>query len=491
MKRLILITITVLVATAGAYSQNYIDALRYSQNFYGGTARSISMGNAFTSLGADLSAISINPAGTGMFRSLEISFSPQLNFNNTSTAFNGNKENDYRYTFNLPQIGIVGSLISHEGSSGLVNLNIAYSYNQMNLYNENMTVRGISDSSSMADYWARKSKDTYYTDLTGAAGIAFDTWLIDTLRNSAGASYGTVFSHYGDSTKSVYGQQISRVVANDGYKGEHAISVGANFGNKLFLGATLGITNIRYTGHYEHSESDINNVIDDFKNFSYTNHFDEYGTGYSLKIGAIIRPIDMLRIGIAYHTPTIYRMHYTFYDNISSTFDDLLKYSSSNETMKYDYTLTTPSRLLVGASVQVGKLAIVSVDYERVDYTKARFRDGSDGYDFAAENTDIKTFLKAANNLRLGAEFRLGSLYLRGGYGLYGNTVSSDLSSQKYSYNSLSGGIGYHKNNYYIDAAYCTLFSSKDNYYLYDGAGAVATLSTTKNTFTLTIGMKF
>ena len=79
MKRLALILAAAFLTFTGVLAQNVDDALRYSQVFYNGTARFMSMGGAFTALGADLSAIRLNPAGTGVFRSSEASLTPQLN----------------------------------------------------------------------------------------------------------------------------------------------------------------------------------------------------------------------------------------------------------------------------------------------------------------------------------------------------------------------------------------------------------------------------
>ena len=43
-----------------------------------GTARAMAMAGAFTSLGADLSSMSINPAGLGMYRHSDISITPMM-----------------------------------------------------------------------------------------------------------------------------------------------------------------------------------------------------------------------------------------------------------------------------------------------------------------------------------------------------------------------------------------------------------------------------
>ncbi len=69
MKRTGLIILIVISISAGVYGQNVDDALRYSQIFYSGTARFNSMGGAFTALGGDISTLSQNPAGIGVFRS--------------------------------------------------------------------------------------------------------------------------------------------------------------------------------------------------------------------------------------------------------------------------------------------------------------------------------------------------------------------------------------------------------------------------------------
>ena len=55
------------------------DMVELSQTqFNFGTARAMAMAGAFTSLGADLSSMSINPAGLGMYRHSDISITPMM-----------------------------------------------------------------------------------------------------------------------------------------------------------------------------------------------------------------------------------------------------------------------------------------------------------------------------------------------------------------------------------------------------------------------------
>jgi long-subunit fatty acid transport protein len=74
-------------------------------------------------------------------------------------------------------------------------------------------------------------------------------------------------------------------------------------------------------------------------------------------------------------------------------------------------------RGILSAAYIIGKAGLISVDYEYVDYSTIKLRDGGDGYDFYDENQEIKEVYKAVGNLRVGAEYRLNNFFsLRGGY---------------------------------------------------------------------------
>jgi hypothetical protein len=495
MKKFGILVIMLFSVLTGVKAQNTDDALRYSQVFYSGSARFMSMGGAFTALGGDLSSISLNPAGTAIFRSSEFSLTPQLYYNTTSSVWNGSKSKDATSLFNLNQIGIVSNIISNNTEKGLVNLNIAYSYNKTNNFTENITISGISNNSSMADFWASRAEGYSKNDMPDDAYAAYYTGLIDTLSGS-NTSYGTVFSRYGDNPNSTYGQQIKRVITNTGYSGEHSFSIGANISNKFFLGTTLGISRIKYTGHIEHLESDVNNAIYDFNSFTYVDHLEATGTGYSLKLGTIIKPVEFLRIGLAVQSPTVYRITENYYDDLSVHFDTKVNnvdsYEYSNNPASYKYTLTTPLRVNAGLAFQINKLAIISADYEFVDYNMMRFSNAIDNQSFSTENNDIRQMFKSASNIRLGAELRLSNIYLRGGYGYYGKAFKSSTDNKNLDYNSVSFGVGFRQQNFYFDLG-CAMLSSSRQYFMYSDPGYLepAGLSTTRNTFTATFGYKF
>jgi hypothetical protein len=462
--------ILMLVASTAA-AQTLDDALRYSRIFYQGTARFNGMSGAFTALGGDISAVALNPAAAGVFRSTEIAISPNLMFRTLNTSFNGFGNDKTASDFKLGQVGVVSSL-STGRKSGLTNLNFAYTLNRTNNFYRYAVIDGISDNSSMADYWALQANGYNTWELEGMPWVAYDSYMIDTLSGQF-TEYASIFSYYGD-TEPAYGQKMKRTIDNYGYTNEHNIAIGANLGDKIYLGAAFGITGLSYTSHYLHSEIDDADIIFDFEDFSYTDHFVASGSGFNFKLGAIVRPVESLRLGLSFTTPTVYTVDEWFYNNFTaflnndtpSDFTDDIDYSSESGELTYRYRITTPYRINAGIAYQVGNFAILSADYEFIDYATARLHRGTDGYDFFNENEDLKSELGSAGNLRLGAEVRLGSLYLRGGYSHYGSSFREGTLNESATNTGYSAGLGFRQNKFYIDLSMVWLNGS-EGYMLY------------------------
>jgi len=160
--------------------------------------------------------------------------------------------------------------------------------------------------------------------------------------------------------------------------------------------------------------------------------------------------------------------------------------------MRYKYTFITPFRAIAGVALQIKKLAIISADYEIVDYRMSQFSKASDNYNYSNENSGIKEIFKSTSNLRLGAEFRLNNIYLRGGYSYYGKAFKPGEVNKDLAYNTLAFGIGMRQQNFYFDLAY-TALSTTSKYFMYDDPPYLqtASISTAKNTFAATMGFKF
>lgn len=498
MKKQLLIIFLALSLTVLSNAQTVDDAIRYSQVFYSGTARFTSMGGAFTALGGDFSTLSQNPAGIGVFRSSGISVTPQLYHINTIANFKANSREDYLYDFNLSQVGFVANLINNNSSgTGLMALNIGYSYNKTNNFNQTIVIEGTGDRSSLADFWAQYNNGYILDDMSSDAYLGWKAFVIDSVSGYYD-QWATVYSGYG-SDASLYGQTITRYINYMGYTGEHAISLGGNWSDKLYFGATLGINRLSYTSHYEHLEATNKDLparysdVADFSDFRYTFDYKNTGTGISFKTGVIYKPMEILRLGFAFHSPMMYRIHEEAYDNITSRFTIGGIKEFSNKFEGFDYNLTTPFRVIVGGALQIKKIALLSAEYEFVDYKTIKFTNaGDDDYDYSFKNQQIKNSLHSANNLRLGAEVRLDKLYLRGGFSYYGRVWQTGELNYNLDYNAISSGIGFREKNISFDIGY-TYMSNPMTYILYDtfSETAASDIGINRNIFNVTFSYSF
>ena len=111
-------------------AQNAMDIYSMSSSQIRGTARYVSMGGAFTSLGGDPSSIVQNPAGIGVYRSSEVSAS--LGGQWTSN-YSPNAEDAKKAAFTFDNMSLVTTFFTGK-SSGLLNLNVGVTYNRNQSY---------------------------------------------------------------------------------------------------------------------------------------------------------------------------------------------------------------------------------------------------------------------------------------------------------------------------------------------------------------------
>lgn len=273
---------------------------------------------------------------------------------------------------------------------------------------------------------------------------------------------------------------------------EWVITMGGNYNDKLYIGATLGFPFLKYSDETSYKEvalaSDI--AFDQFRQFTYNENLTTEGSGFNFKFGLIFKPVDFIRIGAAIHTPTyFYDMKDTYTSSVKSKFDNGDVYQEDSPEGKYNYKLTTPMRAIGSLAFIIGKIGLISADYEFVDYSEARFRSGDAGVYFDV-NDAIMNKYTSASNIRLGTEWRVNQFNFRGGYAMYGNPFKSGYYDA--SRTSYTVGLGIKDVDYFLDFAY-VLTQGKEDYYLY---GTNVPLNPAKNTLTsstfiMTLGFRF
>ena len=500
-------------------------------NFGFGTARSMAMAGAFTSLGGDVSAMGINPAGLGMYRSNEISFSPLMGFNNASNsaaAWGENKQS----RFAVSNLGAVLNLYE-SSDTGVVSVSVGLGYNRVADFNYRYGYSSQSGASlapyrSIADAFSvMMGQSGLYPDASGGLAcdfrdayywggiLAYNNYLLDVGEDSYGKFYTTA-----DRIGANAGVGHTVGMESRGSIGEYDISFGVNVNNKLYLGFTWGIQSVNWKRQIYYGEDYLYTSTPVYINggalaepaswMDYNQYVKISGTGMNVKLGAIYRPFEALRLGVALHTPTFYTLDRSYQAYMASDLNpagyttDILEDLGQNS-----WDFWSPTRLMLGASYSFGRFAIVSVDYERDWYNGMRVSNIPAGFDLSKDyyRREFKENFKGSNTLRLGAEIKpTAQLALRAGYGVAGGALRNDESLYynaplTYKTTCLSAGVGYAFGATTIDLAYQRVENLQTAYMLYyamdnaagvfDTASPVYRTDLNRNYFTLTVGYRF
>ena len=482
MKKISIILVSIITLSFSSLAQTEVDALRYSQLTFGGTARYMSTGGAFGALGADFSVLSSNPAGIGLYKKSEMTFTPSLFTSNTKSSFNGMSNNDTKYNFNFSNIGIVFAFNSNDGlSSEWKNVQFGFGLNRTNNFNNRTIITGDNTQTSLMDDYILKANGNAVDDLNEFdTRLAYDTYLLDP------SSIGTN-NYY--SRVPIGGIRQTKEITSWGSMNEMVFSFGGNYNDKLYLGATIGVPFLSYTEESIYIEEDVADTISGFKKYSVYDNLETSGSGFNFKFGMIYRINNWVRLGGAIHTPTFYSMNDNYSRKITSNLDTSIHEASSPQGI-YDYQLTTPMRAIGSIAFIIGKRGLISAEYEFIDYSTARLRsEGNETLNaFSEVNSKINTIYTTSNNIRVGAEWNLAPVKIRGGYALYGNPFKSGVNNGERS--SYTFGFGFREKGYFLDFAYVYSIHS-ENYYLYPSVGSAAQLDKTTNNFLMTLGFKF
>ena len=473
-------------------AQNITDALRYSTNTFGGTARFESMGGAFGALGGDISTLSYNPAGIGVFRKSEFAFSTGFANINTQTNYLGENNRETEPNLNIPSIGFI-STSDASGGSGWRNLQFGVAYNRLNSFHSDYTVSGTTARTSLLDLFAGQATGIAPVDLRDflpfGGSLAYQTFAINPT-DTLGTGYTTAIP---------FGVDIAQQkdVHTEGRLGETVISFGGNFDDIFYIGGTLGFPRVRYNSESVYSET-ISDTSVALQSYEFTENLNTVGSGFNAKFGIIARPTDFLRLGVAVHSPTWFSLTDTWNSRMETTFRPATgfdpNYTDNSPEGRFDYRLTTPAKAIGSVAFVLGKYGILSADYEYIDYSTAELRsapNAGSSASFRQENQDISQALTASSNLRVGGEVRLNPFSIRAGYALYGSPYADDISINDAIRTSYSFGLGYRDNGFYLDLGY-VLTQSQEDLFLYDPSLVeLTTVETNFSRVNVTLGFRY
>jgi len=148
----IFLTYILISCTLSLIAQDEIDALRYSQTNFGGTARSMGLSGATGALGGDFGSLPNNPAGIAVYRRNEFTFSSYINNTQTKSSFIANNTSANKYNVGLSNIGLV--LSSKEQGSKWKMFSLGFGYNSIANFHTKTYYAGFNRDNSLLDnFW--------------------------------------------------------------------------------------------------------------------------------------------------------------------------------------------------------------------------------------------------------------------------------------------------------------------------------------------------
>lgn len=445
MKKLLFVALgTALALTASA--QGWQDALLYTENEYGGTARSVAMGNALTAVGGDLGSIGLNPAGSAVAGYSQFSITPGLSIH-VANATSANPELAYGdkvqtvYTrFKMPNVGLTLAVDTGR-RSGLKRFTFGFVSNSTSDFTGRMYAGGVNAINSFCGSLA--SSAAGYPEDALAGNSPYTWWNLDDYQGSYGldwrdvvgyrsAIFGTVNGRYLGLTDWDKDGKNTGVLAplyqkygyqTKGYKHDMVLNFAMNFNDTFYLGANLGITNLKY-GQSEYWYEEPNNAAEfpaipfdtnpnaRFRNLEMKRIFESKAVGTYFKLGALWR-LGAFRLGAAIQTPTLttVKTRMAWYGN--ANVEGVTLPSAQSPEWDDAFAVRSPWRFNAGVALTLGQVALLSADYEVANYGKARFRSAAQsGFYYSSTyfddaNADIRDVLGASHLFRVGAEIKV------------------------------------------------------------------------------------
>ncbi len=504
MKKLNLLFIGVF-SMSNVMAQDITDAVRYSMDEVQGTARFVGMSGAFGALGGDMSAVSINPAGSAIFSDSHTSFSlSNLNINNDVTYFNGfNSSSESK--FDLNQAGAAFVFKNNNQDNKWKKFVLSVAYDKTSNFENNWVASGTnSNFGTIGNYFLNYAQGLRLDEISALPGENFADAYSE-IGNIYGFGHQQAFLGYEsyilepDANTDENTGYSSNIVGNNfnqryayvstGFNGKFAFNFASQYGDNLFFGLNLNSHFLNYerATFFNESNSNAESLV---SNVYFENYLATIGSGFSFQLGTIAKLTDEFRVGITYNSPTWYTIAEETSQYLSATRDDGI----SNVTQVInpniinifpEYRLQTPGKLTGSLAYVFSELGLISFDYTRKDYGNTKFKPTSDAY-FTSQNNIINDNLKVASSYRIGGEYRYKQLSFRGGYRL----EESPYENEEY-YGDLNGyslGLGYNFGNIKLDLALDRSNRTGD-YQLYTvGLTDAATMDSKNTNVTLTLG---
>lgn len=458
------------------------DALRYAVENLTGSARFRGMGGAFGAIGGDLSALNQNPAGSLFFNNNYATITGSINNSKNSSLYNGTRTKETDSSLDLNQAGVVFIFNDANGKTDWKKIALAFNYENTNNLNNSIFSAGTNQYNSIGNYFVNQANANGGIPLellqTQPGESFFD--LYDYLGTLPDGSYPNVSgfqaqqallgytAYIFDSTSpNTYETNVpsganyyqESYLTSTGYNGKVTGNFATSYKDILFLGLNVNAhfsDYVRTTSLFEQNDSPAAIKI---STIEFDNQLHTFGSGFSFNLGAIVKIVPQFRVGIAYESPTWYRFTDELTQSVKAvnvdgaqTFTDI---ADPNITNVYaPYNIQTASKWTGSAAYLFGKKGLLSVDISTKDYSATQFKPKNE-YPYSGVNGlnhYLSTNLQNAIEVRVGGEYKIKQVALRGGYHFDQSPYKVDQTFGDLT--GYSAGIGYSFGENRLDLAY-------------------------------------
>ena len=504
MKKSLLLFIGIL-SMSNFFAQDIQDAVRYSQDEIKGTARFRAMSGAFGALGGDMSAVSINPAGSAIFNNSHASITLNSDGTKNSVGYFNGLNNSSDSEFGVNQTGAAFVFNNTNSNSNWRKFVLSFNYDQSNNFAEKWFANG-NNTRSVDGYFLANAQGLRLDNISTLSGETPSQAYQD-IGSTFGFSHQQAFLGYESfilependtDDNTVYTSNVAPGTfeqefdyAAAGYNGKFSFNLATQYQDNLYLGLNLNSHIINYdrSTYFFESNSNAGSVINEI---GFENVLSTTGSGFSFQLGGIAKLTDQVRVGLTYNSPTWLNIAEETTQYIATIRDD--GGVPTSETLDPqvinvfpEYKLQTPGKITGSAAFIFDKQGLISFDYSRKDYGKTKFKPESDDF-FAIQNDFMSNNLKAANTYKIGGEYKHKQFSFRGGYRFeespYNDTkIVGDLTGY-------SLGLGYNFGNTRLDVSYDQSQRTSDYQFFDVGFTDAATIDSKNSNVMVSLGFK-
>jgi hypothetical protein len=506
MKRIIFLLIAAIFMAVG-HAQNITDALRYATDAPNGTARFHAMSGAFGALGGDLSSVGINPAGSAVFLNTNIAVSLSAYDRENQANYFNRTESSFDTDVTLNQAGAVFVFNINREESPWKKFTIGVNYDNNRNYNDELFIKG-NGNTSISEFFLQQAQGIPLDLLQLRNGETLSDLYIFLGETEGTAAQNALLGYQGyifdpvDPNNPSNTQYLSNVspgtfnqeylYLSSGYNGKFTVNAAAQFTDNLYFGINLNSYTIDYSQstYLFERNSNTGSFVDQI---GFKNNLSVLGSGFSAQIGGIGKIGEHLRIGLTLDTPTWYEISEETTQSLETRRNDagqsIIETVNPRVLNIYDnYNLRTPGKASASVAYIFGKSGLISFDYSYKDFSNTKFdTDNSDIFD--TENIRIENALKGVSTYKLGGEYRINQLSLRGGLRYEESPYVNEETIGDLSGFSL--GMGYTFRNYNFDIAYSRAEQSRNQQLYNIGLTDSASIDTTLNNVVFTLGLNF